>query len=60
MSEPSESTREKYNRYAQECIELVKHSSDPIIRTTFIAMASAWLSLAKEIVPELGRGPLGR
>jgi hypothetical protein len=47
-----ESKREQFKRHAAECLDLLKSSSDPKKRATFIAMAAAWLKLASnEISP---------
>jgi hypothetical protein len=48
----AESRREKFERHAHECLDLVTHSTDPKIRATFAAMAKAWLMLAEEIKAE--------
>jgi hypothetical protein len=44
--------REMCERHAQECLELVKRSHDPAIRSTFTSMASDWLRLAGEIADQ--------
>ena len=51
MTPVSESRREKCERHARECLELVTHSVDPWILATFTAMAATWLELAQELPP---------
>jgi len=43
-----ESKREQFERHAAECLDLLKSSSDPKKRATFIAMAAAWLEAGVE------------
>ena len=50
MTETAERNREEYKHYAQACLDLVTHSTDPATRATFTAMALAWLKLAGEIM----------
>jgi hypothetical protein len=51
MTPVEESRREKFERHARECLDLVVHSFDPVIRATFTAMATTWLELAQELPP---------
>ena len=46
MSSPPENDRQKYERYARECMELAKRTNDPVVRATLTEKASAWLKLA--------------
>jgi hypothetical protein len=51
MTTLPESKREQFERHAAECLDLVKSSSEPENRATFIAMAAAWLKLAANEIP---------
>jgi hypothetical protein len=51
MNRTTESRREEFERHAEECLDLVTHSCDPALRATFIAMAAAWLQLARQLPP---------
>jgi hypothetical protein len=49
MTSHQETVREECQRHAHECLDLVTHSTNPKTRATFIAMASTWLKLAREM-----------
>jgi hypothetical protein len=49
-----ESRRERFERHAHECLDLVTHSTDLNVRATFSGMAEMWLKLANEIPAEHG------
>jgi hypothetical protein len=51
MTPVEEGRREKFERQARECLDLVTHSFDPVIRATFTAMAATCLELAQALPP---------
>jgi hypothetical protein len=49
MTSPFLISRERCEQHADECLDLVIHSTDGKIRTIFTPMPKAWSTLAEEI-----------
>jgi hypothetical protein len=48
-----ENDRQRYERYAKECLELAKRTNDPAARANLTEMATAWLKFAWDIASQL-------
>jgi hypothetical protein len=49
------STTDDYRRFAAECLEMSKGTSDPTARSLFLHMAQAWARLAEGVVPTVAQ-----